>query len=40
MHETLDRSSLGALRPGSPVNLERAMPVNGRFGEAHRVRPH
>jgi len=32
MHETLDRSSLGALRPGSPVNLERAMPVNGRFG--------
>ena len=21
MHETLDRSSLGALRPGSPVNL-------------------
>ncbi len=32
MHETLNRSSLGQLRPGSPVNLERAMPANGRFG--------
>ncbi len=32
MHETLDRSSLGALRPGSPVNLERAMLAGGRFG--------
>lgn len=32
MHETLNRSSLGALKPGSPVNLERAMPANGRFG--------
>lgn len=32
MHETLDRSSLGALIPGSRVNLERAMPANGRFG--------
>lgn len=32
MHETLDRSSLGTLTPGSPVNLERAMPANGRFG--------
>lgn len=32
MHETLNRSSLGSLRIGSPVNLERAMPVNGRFG--------
>lgn len=32
MHETLDRSSLGKLCPGSPVNLERAMPANGRFG--------
>ena len=32
MHETLDRSSLGALRPGSPVNLERAMKADGRFG--------
>lgn len=32
MHETLNRSSLGGLRPGSRVNLERAMPANGRFG--------
>lgn len=32
MHETLNRSSLGALIPGSRVNLERAMPANGRFG--------
>lgn len=32
MHETLNRSSLGALRPGSAVNLERAMLAGGRFG--------
>ena len=32
MHETLRRSSLGALSAGSAVNLERAMPANGRFG--------
>lgn len=32
MHETLNRSSLGILRSGSPVNLERAMSANGRFG--------
>lgn len=32
MHETLNRSSLGALRPGSLVNLERAMLAGGRFG--------
>lgn len=32
MHETLNRSSLGSLRPGSPVNLERAMKADGRFG--------
>ena len=32
MHETLQRSSLGALNAGSAVNLERAMPANGRFG--------
>ena len=30
--ETLVRTSLGALRPGSNVNLERAMLSNGRFG--------
>lgn len=32
MHETLDRSSLSALKSGSRVNLERAMAANGRFG--------
>ena len=32
MHETLNRSSLGALQKGSHVNLERAMIANGRFG--------
>ena len=32
MHETLQRSSLGTLSAGSAVNLERAMPANGRFG--------
>ena len=37
MHETLDRSSLGGLTAGSPVNLERAMSAGGRFGGAHRV---
>lgn len=30
--ETLARTSLGALRAGSFVNLERAMAANGRFG--------
>lgn len=32
MHETLNRSSLGKLSPGSRVNLERAMEAGGRFG--------
>ena len=32
MHETLDRSALSELRPGSAVNLERAMAASGRFG--------
>lgn len=32
MHETLNRSSLSKLSRGSRVNLERAMPANGRFG--------
>ena len=32
MAETLDRSSLGNLKKGDRVNLERAMPANGRFG--------
>lgn len=32
MNETLSRSSLGSLKTGSPVNLERAMSAQGRFG--------
>ena len=32
MAETLRRSSLGDLKVGSRVNLERAMQCNGRFG--------
>ena len=32
MNETFSRSSLGSLRAGSHVNLERAMSANGRFG--------
>lgn len=32
MAETLRRSSLAELHPGSRVNLERAMAMNGRFG--------
>lgn len=32
MYETMSRSSLGQLKNGSHVNLERAMTANGRFG--------
>lgn len=32
MNETISRSSLRQLKNGSHVNLERAMPANGRFG--------
>lgn len=32
MNETLKRSALGQILPGSSVNLERAMPADGRFG--------
>ena len=32
MAETMSRSSLGQLSTGAKVNLERAMPANGRFG--------
>lgn len=39
MAETLRRSSLDRLAPGSPVNLERAMPAGGRFG-GHIVQGH
>jgi riboflavin synthase len=39
MGETLDRSSLGGLVPGAPVNLERAMRPDGRMG-GHIVQGH
>nr|WP_147358276.1 MULTISPECIES: riboflavin synthase [Clostridia] len=32
MAETVNATSLHSLRAGSPVNLERAMAANGRFG--------
>ena len=37
--ETLDRTSLGALTTGAPVNLERPMAADGRFG-GHIVQGH
>src|SRR3954469_24141916 len=39
MLETLRRSSLGELVPGSPVNIERAATVNTRLG-GHVVQGH
>ena len=39
MRETLDRSALGALAAGSPVNLERPMRLDGRLG-GHLVQGH
>lgn len=39
MRETLDRSCLGSLARGNKVNLERAMPADGRFG-GHMVSGH
>ena len=39
MGESLRRSSLGALRPGSPVNLERAATAGTRLG-GHLVQGH
>ena len=39
MPETVHRSSLGALKSGSRVNLERAMAADGRFG-GHMVSGH
>ena len=32
MNETWNRTALSLLRHGSLVNLERAMPMNGRLG--------
>lgn len=37
--ETLSRTNLAQLRAGDPVNLERALPVGGRFG-GHFVQGH
>ena len=37
--ETLRRTDLGELEVGSPVNLERSMPADGRFG-GHMVQGH
>ena len=39
MPETLRRSNLGLLSPGTRLNLERAMPADGRFG-GHLVTGH
>ena len=39
MGETLARSTLGALSPGGPVNLERAVPAGGRL-DGHIVQGH
>jgi len=39
MRETLRRSSLGTLTPGSVVNLERPMSASGRF-DGHLVQGH
>ena len=39
MGETLDRSALGALRPGAPVNLEQSVRLADRLG-GHLVQGH
>jgi riboflavin synthase len=39
MHETLERSSLGALAPGAPVNLELSLRATDRLG-GHIVQGH
>ena len=39
MRETLNRSAIGGLKAGGKVNLERAMPADGRFG-GHMVAGH
>ncbi len=39
MRETLERSNLGLLKPGSLVNLERSMMMNGRL-DGHIVQGH
>jgi riboflavin synthase len=37
--ETIEKTNLGSLRLGDEVNLERAMPANGRF-DGHIVQGH
>ena len=39
LQETLDRTNLGKLRPDALVNLERALPADGRLG-GHFVQGH
>jgi riboflavin synthase len=39
LQESLDRTNLGGLKPGDPVNLERALRVDGRLG-GHFVQGH
>jgi riboflavin synthase len=39
MPETMNRTNLGGLRPGSPVNLERALTLSDRLG-GHLVSGH
>lgn len=39
LEESLERTNLGDLKPGDPVNLERALRVNGRLG-GHFVQGH
>ena len=39
VYETLQKTALGALAIGDPVNLERSLPANGRF-DGHIVQGH
>lgn len=39
LEESLERTNLGDLKPGTPVNLERALRVDGRLG-GHFVQGH
>ena len=39
IHETVVYPSLGTVKPGDPVNLERPMPAQGRF-DGHIVQGH
>ena len=39
LEESLDRTNLGRLKPGSPVNLERSLRMDGRLG-GHFVQGH